>query len=50
METISAYAPLVGLIFFFVVFLGIAWRTYHPRRKRSMRDHAEIPFKETRDE
>lgn len=39
------HATLIGLLFFFTVFVWIAVRTYQPKRKKQMQDHANIPLK-----
>lgn len=46
MNLIHAYAPTVGLVFFFCFFVWMAVRTYHPRAKKQMNEHALIPLKE----
>lgn len=40
------HAPSISLIFFFSIFLWVAYRTYRPSAKRQMQAHAFIPFAE----
>lgn len=40
------HAPLVALLFFFTVFVGIAVRTYRPGVKQKLQEQAFIPLKE----
>ncbi len=37
---------LIGLLFFFLVFVGIAFWAYHPKRKRQIEQLKNIPFSE----
>lgn len=37
---------LIGLLFFFIVFVGIALWTYHPKRKKSIEALKDIPLRE----
>ncbi len=46
MSLIYDYAPIAGLLFFFTVFLWVAYRTYRPSAKAMMHQHAQIPLKE----
>lgn len=46
METLAAYAPVAGLLFFFVFFVAVALWVMQPRLKQRMRDYAHIPLKE----
>lgn len=39
-------APVIGLIFFFVVFVVIAFMTYRPSAKKRLQANAFIPLKE----
>ena len=43
---LAEHAKLIGLLFFFSVFVGVAWRTYRPQAKQQMQQHALIPLKE----
>jgi cbb3-type cytochrome oxidase subunit 3 len=49
MNMLFDYAPIIGLLFFFFVFLWIAFRTYRPKAKSQMQNHALIPLKEDKD-
>ncbi len=40
------HAPVIGLCFFFAVFVVIAYRTYRPSQKNTLQQHAFIPLKE----
>jgi cbb3-type cytochrome oxidase subunit 3 len=42
----SADIGLIGLLFFFAVFLGIALWAYHPSRKEKIEQHKNIPLSE----
>lgn len=46
MNLIYEYAPSVSLLFFFGVFLFVAFRTYRPSAKQEMREHGFIPLKD----
>ena len=46
MNTLMDYAPTAGLLFFFCVFLWIAFQAYRPSHKRQLESHAFIPLKE----
>ena len=46
MNAFADYAPTVGLIFFFGVFVWIAVSTYRPSMKSKIQSHAFIPLKE----
>lgn len=46
METLIEYSPIIGLIFFFTVFLGIAFWAMQPKRKNTLQQLAQIPLKE----
>lgn len=46
MNFLLEHSTLIGLIFFFSVFVFIAVRTYQPKRKQKMKEHAQIPLKE----
>ena len=46
MNIVMDHAPVVGLCFFFVVFVVIAYRTYRPSQKNILEQHAFIPLKE----
>lgn len=39
-------APMIGLLFFFIVFLGITAWAWNPRRKNALQALAEIPLRE----
>lgn len=40
------HSPMIGLIFFFTVFLGIAFWAMQPKRKNTLQQLAQIPLKE----
>jgi len=42
----SAHSGLIGLIFFFVFFAGIAVWAYNPKRKKEIEAHKHIPLRE----
>ena len=42
----SADFGLIGLLFFFAVFMGIAFWAYHPRRKHAIEDLKNIPLRD----
>jgi cbb3-type cytochrome oxidase subunit 3 len=46
MESFITYAPMVGLLFFFIVFLGIAFCTLRPGAKQRLQAQAYIPLQE----
>lgn len=46
MELLYSIAPLVGLLFFFFVFIGIAFWALRPRMKAKLQSYALIPLKE----
>ena len=43
-------AGLIGLIFFFAVFVGIAIWAFQPGRKQQIESHKYIPLEEESDE
>lgn len=40
------HAPSISLIFFFSIFLLVAYRTYRPSMKQKIQAHAFIPLME----
>jgi len=44
------HAPSASLIFFFAVFLWVAYRAYRPGVKQQMNNYAMIPFAEDTNE
>lgn len=40
------HAPSIGLLGFFLGFVGVAVWAYLPANKRRIEDHAHIPFRE----
>lgn len=46
MDVIMDHAPTAGLLFFFCIFVWIAFRTYRPGVKHQLQTHAFIPLKE----
>lgn len=46
MSLIIDHAPVIGLLFFFAVFLFIAFQAYKPGAKQKLQQHAQIPLRE----
>ena len=46
METLIEYAPRIGLLFFFGVFLYVVIQTMRPSRKDELEAHRNIPLME----
>lgn len=46
MNLIYEHAPSISLVFFFGVFLWVAYRAYRPSAKQEMQSHALIPLVE----
>lgn len=46
MNFLYDHAPTFGLVFFFCVFVVIAFRTYRPSARAHIQSHAFIPLKE----
>ncbi|MBY0408389.1 MAG: cbb3-type cytochrome c oxidase subunit 3 [Rickettsiales bacterium] len=46
MSWFIAAAPTLGLLFFFVVFVGIAFLTYRPSAKAKLENYSLIPLKD----
>ncbi len=46
MANFYAYAPTIGLLFFFTVFVGILIWALRPSAKQTLQALAEIPLKE----
>lgn len=46
METFAHYAPMVGLLFFFIVFVGIVIWAWRPSAKMEFKRLGMIPLKE----
>lgn len=46
MNAIYEHAPTASLIFFFFIFLYVAWRAYRPSAKPQMQKDAMIPLQE----
>ena len=46
MNAVFEYAPVVGLLFFFLVFVGIAVWALRPSAKHRLQNLAYIPLKE----
>ena len=46
MELFARYAPMIGLLFFFVVFIGITISVMRPSSKNRLEALARIPLKE----
>jgi cbb3-type cytochrome oxidase subunit 3 len=45
-EIAATYAPIVGLLFFFCVFVGIAIWAWRPGAKKQFQSFGMIPLKE----
>ncbi len=45
MDWLSGNAGLTGLLFFFLVFCGIAVWAYRPSMKKTLEAHKEIPLR-----
>ena len=46
MNMLMDVAPTAGLLFFFLIFLWIAFQAYRPSHKRQLESHAFIPLEE----
>ncbi len=46
MNFLYEHAPSIGLVFFFSVFVVIAYRAYRPGAKEKLQAHAYIPLSE----
>lgn len=46
MSFLLHHAPTIGLLFFFTVFVVIAYRTYRPAAKQRLQELANIPLRE----
>ena len=46
MEIFANYAPIIGLLFFFLVFIGIVISVMRPKEKKRLEELARIPLKE----
>lgn len=46
MNLIYEHAPAASLLFFFGVFLWVAFSVYRPSEKQKMREHGLIPLKD----
>lgn len=46
MNLLLDHAPSIGLVFFFTVFVWIAYRTYRPSAKKTIQSYAFIPLEE----
>lgn len=47
LNEVSTSTTIFGLVGFFVVFVAIAIYVYSPKRKKEMKEHGEIPLKES---
>lgn len=45
MDAFITHAPVIGLLFFFLVFVGIAVWALRPSNKTRLQSYAEIPLK-----
>lgn len=46
LATLAEYAPTFGLLFFFCIFLGIAFWVMLPSKKKELQELAQIPLME----
>lgn len=46
MNFLYEHAPTMSLLFFFFVFLLVAYRAYRPSAKQELQNHALIPLQE----
>lgn len=46
MQLLLDHAPIIALLFFFGVFVGIAYSTYRPGNKQRLQSLAYIPLSE----
>ncbi len=46
MSWLLDHAPIFGLLFFFGIFVGVAFATYRPSAKQRLQTHALIPLTE----
>ncbi len=46
MRWLAEHSGLIGLLFFFAVFVGIAVWVYQPKRKKEIESLKNIPLKE----
>lgn len=46
MDLLAQHAPVIGLLFFFIVFVWITINTYRPGAKQRLQYYASIPLKE----
>lgn len=46
MEHFIANAPTIALLFFFTIFIGIAFWVLNPSAKKRLQELADIPLKE----
>lgn len=46
MNFIYEHAPSISLLFFFSVFVGVAFSAYRPSAKKELQAHAYIPLNE----
>ena len=49
MNFLYEHAPSISLIFFFIIFLWVAFQAYRPSAKQKMNDYAAIPLKQESD-
>ena len=47
MNLIYEHAPTASLLFFFAIFLWVAFCAYRPSAKQTLQSHAWIPLKES---
>lgn len=45
-DAFVTHAPVIGLLFFFIVFSGIAIWALKPSNKKLLQSHGSIPLKE----
>ena len=46
LDQVDNTTTIIGLIFFFAVFIGVLIYVYRPSKKKDMEDHGNIPLNE----
>lgn len=46
MDFLVTYAPIIGLLFFFLFFVGVALQVCRPSQGKKIESYANIPFEE----
>lgn len=47
-DIIATHAPMIGLLFFFTLFLGVACWALKPSNRMKFQNYSEIPLNEDR--